>query len=123
MVNKELRQQEADLEKQLEQQLGVFKKESDTWVKIGGAALAGGLLSYGIARVARGKKDKKLKKAIRELEQEGKIDQSLYKKNTKKHKSSLMGSFGKRLLMVLFSLGQAKLIDELQKRALHVNKR
>lgn len=117
MTNNELRKQAANLEQHLEQQLGVFKKESGTWVKFGGAALAGGLLSYGIAKMVRGKKNKKLKKAIDDLQKEGEIDKSFCRKSVKKHRSSIMGNVGKRLFMVMLSLAQAKLIDELQKKA------
>ncbi|WP_186757322.1 hypothetical protein [Echinicola salinicaeni] len=121
-MNKDLKQEAADLEKQLEQQIGTLKKDSETWVKLGGAVLAGGILSYGVSKMFRKKKDKKLKKLLKELDSEGNIDKNIIKK-TKKQKSSLMGSMGKRLFMVLLSIGQAKLMDELSKKAANVNKK
>ncbi|WP_215226504.1 hypothetical protein [Echinicola shivajiensis] len=122
MTNKDLRQEAADLEKQLEQQIGTLKKESETWVKFGGAVLAGGILSYGVSKMFRKKKDKKLKRLIKDLESEGAIEKNTLKKANKK-KSSLLGSMGKRLFMVLLSAGQAKLMNELSKKAANANKK
>lgn len=122
MTNKDLKQEAADLEKQLEQQIDNLKKESETWVKFGGAVLAGGILSYGVSKMFRKKKDKKLKKLIKDLETEGAIEKNTLKRASKK-KSSLMGSMGKRLFMVLLSAGQAKLMNELSKKAANANKK
>ncbi|UCS94492.1 hypothetical protein KZP23_05565 [Echinicola marina] len=122
MTNKDLKQEAADLEKQLEQQIGTLKKESETWVKLGGAILAGGVLSYGVSRMFSKKKDKKLKKLIKELDSEGNIDKNTLKKATRK-RSSVMSSMGKRLFMVLLSVGQAKLMDELSKKAANAKKK
>ncbi|MBD8491057.1 hypothetical protein IFO69_20050 [Echinicola sp. CAU 1574] len=115
MTNKELKKQEEDLEKQLNHQLDVLKKESESWAKVGGAVLAGGLVSYGATKLIRGKSKKKAKKKlIKEMKDEG---HPIKVRKPRKHKASLMSSVGKRLFIVALSLGQAKLIDILSKKA------
>lgn len=113
MSNLELKKKAEDLEKQLDMQLGVLKKESESWAKVGGAVLAGGLLVYGTKK-AFGKKKKpksKPKKSSPSSHSKGS-----HMRKPKRQKASFMGGFGKRLFMVALSLGQAKLIDVLSKK-------
>ncbi len=115
MTEFDLRQQAEELEKELQQQLGFSTKELGSWTKVGGAVLAGGLLSYGITRAIKRKKKDNTEEILRALEERGLIDSSILKR-TKKKKASFMGGLGKRLFLVLLTLGKAQLLDELKKR-------
>ncbi|MDN3669017.1 hypothetical protein QWY93_06735 [Echinicola jeungdonensis] len=118
MTDLDLRQQAEDLEKELQQQLGFSSKEVGSYAKVGGAVLAGGLLSYGITRAIKGKKKDKTDDILRALEEKGLIDSRVLNK-TKRKKASIMGGLGKRLFLVLLALGKEKLIEELKKRQAH----
>ncbi|GGZ19708.1 hypothetical protein GCM10007049_10270 [Echinicola pacifica] len=110
MNKHELSKKAEDLERQLDLQLEVFKKESESWAKVGGAVLAGGLLAYGGTRLIKGKKSdkRKLKSSANPS-----INKS---RKIKKQKSSFGGTLGKRLFMVALTIGQAKLIEVLSKK-------
>ncbi|GGF32405.1 hypothetical protein [Echinicola rosea] len=121
MSKLDLKKQEEELEKQLDQQLGLLKQESTSWAKVGGAVLAGSMLVYGTKKLFKGKK-KKPKKASKKSKQ-AQQDGADYVTKPKPKKSSLAGSLGKRLFMVALSLGQAKLVDVLSKQASDAKKK
>ncbi|QDH78309.1 hypothetical protein FKX85_04340 [Echinicola soli] len=121
MSKVDLKKQEEDLEKQLDQQLGLLKQESVSWAKVGGAVLAGSMLVYGTKKLFKGKK-KKSKKVSKKAKQskQGSTD---YIAPPKPKKSSFAGGLGKRLFMVALTLGQAKLVDVLSKQASDAKKK
>ncbi|MEX0882470.1 MAG: hypothetical protein WDZ72_03245, partial [Cyclobacteriaceae bacterium] len=53
-----------ELEQTLQKQLGLLKEDSQIYVKVGGIALLGGLISVGLIKLFRSKKSKKPKKAL-----------------------------------------------------------
>lgn len=115
MSKADLKKQEEDLERQLDQQLGLLKQESVSWAKVGGAVMAGSMLIYGTKKLFKGKKKKPKKHAKKAKSSSQEPEDYIVK--TKPKKSSFAGGLGKRLFMVALSLGQAKLVDVLFKQA------
>jgi hypothetical protein len=106
----DLKKRASELEQTLQLQLAQLKKDSQTWLKIGGAIVAVALVTSALVKSRRKKKHKatfRLQEAIQEP-----ADQI----RKKARRSSLFPPIKKRLFMALLSLGQAKLMDELKKR-------
>lgn len=112
-MKKELENQAEELEQTLQKQLDLLKKDSEDWLKVGGAVLAGGLLAYSIVKVTKRKKSRKTAKAMEVLEREGLLDEEMKEKLSKPQKSTFWPSLGQRLLLVGFALAQEKLLKKL----------
>lgn len=104
-----------ELEQTLQLQLAQLKKDSQTWMAVGGAVLAVALIVTAVAKSSRKKKNKK-KYHLQETVQE-----PVRKVRKRAQSSSLFSPLKKRLFMALFSLGQAKLMEELKRRREKVN--
>lgn len=106
----DLKKRAAELEQTLQLQLAQFKKNSQTWVKVAAAILAVGLIASAVTKSGRKKKNRKtqyIKDAIQE---------PVHQIQKRSKTSSFFPPLKKRLALALFSLGQAKLMEELKKR-------
>lgn len=105
----DLKKRAEELEQALQLQLAQLKKDSETWLKVGGAVLAVAVLTSMLAK--RRKKKRNIGRRVADAVQEPVQQISKKTKN-----SSFFPPMKKRLLMALLSLGQAKLMAELKKR-------
>lgn len=112
-MSKELENQAEELEQTLQKQLDLLKKDSEDWVKVGGAVVACGLLAYAIVKLAKGKKTKKNLKALEVLEREGLLTEELEKKITQPKKSTFWPSLSQRLLILGLALAKEKYFKDL----------
>lgn len=106
----DLKRRAEELEQTLQLQLAQLKKDSETWLKVGGAALAVAVLTITITNRRRNKK----RKMSRHLKQA--VQEPVHQIAKKTMNSSFFPPIKKRLFMALLSLGQAKLMAELKKR-------
>ncbi|SFO27189.1 hypothetical protein SAMN04488519_10552 [Algoriphagus ornithinivorans] len=112
-MSNELEKQAEELEQTLQKQLDLLKRDSEDWLKVGGAVLAGGLLAYAIVKATRKKKNKKTQRALEVLEREGLLDKDLEEKLTKPKKSSFWPSMSQRLLILGLALAKEKYFKDL----------
>lgn len=103
-MNKELENKAEELEQTLAKQLELLKKDSEDWIKIGGLALAGGLIAFAILKVRKSKKNRNTEKALALLEKEGLLNEELENKIRNPSKS---GGFWPTLSQRLLVLGLA----------------
>lgn len=110
----ELRKKSEELERTLQLQWNQLKKDSEVWVKVGGAALALGLISYTVVKASSKKKHKKQLAS-------GKVDQEeireVYRRKRGSKKPSFFSSLRNRLFLTLLSYGKARFMDELKRRS------
>ena len=110
----DLKVRAAELEQTLHLQLAQLRKDSGVWLKVGGAVLAAGVIATVLIKKRKGKKDR-LSYAADEV-----TYTPIQSKNKKRHKKSKSSSFfapiRKRLLLALFSFGQAQVMAQLKKR-------
>jgi len=103
-MNKEdLLKQSQELEQTLETQLQLFRHDSQTFIKVGGLALAGGILAVYSFKLLGGKRKKKSSKR-------------------KKKKYSFFGNLKSRLFWMLFDIGKAKLIENFMAKVVNDDK-
>lgn len=112
-MKNELESQAEELEQTLQKQLELFKKDSEEWLKVGGAVLAGGLLAFAIVKASKRKKENRTQQALEVLEREGLLDNDLRKKITKPKKSSFWPSMSQRLLILGLTLAKEKFFKDL----------
>lgn len=106
----ELKKRSKELEQTLQLQLTQLKKDSKTWLAVGGAVVAVVLVTSALAKSRKAKKHRasqNFKDAIQE---------PLPRIRKKSQTSSFFPPLKKRLFMALLSLGQTKLMEELKKR-------
>ncbi len=117
MNEDELIKRAQELEQTLQLQIAQLKKDSGVWLKVGGAVLLVGLVAYKI----RGKSRRKKKEGkLRAYEME-EADRWRGKRKRSRKTSSFFPPFNNRLLMLLFSLGQSKVMAELSKSRSRTN--
>lgn len=114
----DIKKKAEELERTLQLQLAQLKKDSQLWVKVGGAALAIGLIATVVVKGGKmkNKKSAKLKDATYEP-----IHKIKKNKKRKAKTSSFFTPIRNRLFLALFSLGQARLMEELKKRKENFN--
>lgn len=110
MSDIDLKKRAEELEQSLQLQLAQLKKDSETWLKVGGAIVGVALVVSAVA-----KKSNK-KKGLKNLHLAEPIEEPVRQIQKKAQKASFFSPFKKRLFMALLSLGQAKLMEELKKR-------
>ncbi|MHA7129467.1 hypothetical protein [Algoriphagus namhaensis] len=108
-----LAKKEEELEQILGRQLSLLKNDSMDWVKIGGLALAGGLLTYAIIHRKSKKKEKKIDQALATLEREGLLTDEIEERLKSPAKSSFWPSMSQRLLLVGLAFAKEKLLPQL----------
>lgn len=106
----DLKKRAEELEQTLQLQIAQLKKDSQTWLKIGGAVVAVALV---VSALAKGRKKKKYKRSQHLTEA---IQEPVHRIQKKAKTSSFFPPVKKRLFMALLSLGQAKLMEELKRR-------
>lgn len=102
-----------ELEQTLKMQLDIAKKESEDYIKIGGAVLAGAVVAYAAYRVLSSKKNKKTKKVLETLEREGLLDEEIKTKLTQKTQPGFMERIGAALIPIAVSYGRDQLMNRL----------
>src|SRR5690554_211922 len=106
----DLKKRAEELEKTLQLQLAHLKENSQTWLKVAAAIVVVGLIATAVTKRGRKKKIRKrayLKDAIQE---------PVHQIQKRSRSSSFFPPLKKRLALALFSLGQAKLMEQLKKR-------
>jgi hypothetical protein len=106
----DLKKRAEELEQTLQLQLAQLKKDSETWLKVGGAAVALALLVSAVAKNSKRKKDERSQRLAEVLHE------PVHRIQKKAKASSFFPPFKKRLFMALLSLGQTKLMEELKRR-------
>lgn len=113
MNDVDLKRRAAELEQSLQLQLQAIKKDSQVWLVGGGAALLAGIIAFSVTKKKRKKKKKK------RLKSDAKHAAATFEARTTSRpsrKASFFSSLKKRLFLTLLSYGQAKFIEELNKR-------
>jgi len=113
MNKNELVKKSEELEQTLGKQLEFLKSDSKDWFKIGGLALAGGLLAFAIVNRKKNKKEQHINEALAVLEKEGLLDEELEKRITSPAKSSLWPGLKERLLILGLAIAKEKILPEL----------
>jgi hypothetical protein len=112
-MKNELERQTEELEQTLQKQLELLKKESEDWVKVGGAVLAGALLVFAVVQLKKKKSSRKTDKVLEVLQREGLLDKDLEKKITKSEKATFWPGIGQRLLIAGLALAKEKYLKDL----------
>jgi len=113
-MSEELKKKAEELEQTLEMQLSLAKKESEDWVKVGGAVIAGGVLAFLMVRLLSGKKNKKTEKVLKVLEKEGLLDEEITEKLTKKSEPGFFGRLAAVVLPIAIQYGQEQFMKKLR---------
>ena len=109
-----LKKKAEELEQTLQMQLTLAKKESEDWVKVGGAVVAGGILAFLAVRLLTGKKNKKTEKVLQVLEREGLLDEEIAEKLSKKSEPGFFGRLAAVALPIALQYGQELLMKKLK---------
>lgn len=112
-MSKELEKKSEELEQTLAKQMELFKKDSEDWLKVGAVVAVGALLTYGILKATRSKKEKKTDQAMAVLEREGLLNDELKARLTKPEKSSFWPSLTQRLVILGLALAKDKIYNEI----------
>lgn len=104
-----------ELDRTLDLQLKQLKKDSEVWLKAGGAIVAIGLVAYGLKKAKRNKKSAQ-RPALDEVEQQVTRERRKKKRAKPSKKSSFFSTIKNRLFLMLLSYGEVKLVEELNKR-------
>lgn len=113
-MNQELEKKAEELEQTLAKQLELLKKDSEDWVKIGGLALAGGLIAFAIIKTKKKKKNRNTEKALALLEKEGLLTEELEEKIKSRTKSGgFWPSLSQRLLVLGLAYAKEKYLPNL----------
>ena len=112
-MKNELNKKAEELEQTLRVQLDMAKKESEDYIKIGAAVLAGAIVAFAAYRIFGRKKDKKTKKVLETLEREGLLDEEIKEKLSRKLEPGLIGRLSAALLPIAVNYGREQLINKL----------
>lgn len=110
MMNEELKKKAEELEDSLQAQLNLVKSDSQDWLKIGTGILAGGLITIGVMRLIKSKKDNKNKKIMSVLKKEGLLDEDVVAKLNANKQPSFVAKMAGALLPLIISYGKDKLV-------------
>ena len=112
-MKSDLTKKAEELEQTLKMQLDIAQKESEDYIKIGGAVLAGAVVAFAVYKIFSGKKNKKTKKVLEVLEKEGLLDEEIKEKLIRKSDPGFMGRLGAALLPIAINYGREQLINKL----------
>lgn len=115
-MKEDLKKKAEELEQTLEMQLSLAKKESEDWIKVGAAVLAGGAIAFLAVRLLTGEKNRKTEKVLKVLEKEGLLDEEITKKLTKKTDTGFLGRLGAVLLPIAINYGKEHLMNQLHQQ-------
>ncbi|MFC0264512.1 hypothetical protein [Fontibacter flavus] len=110
-MREDLKKKAEELEQTLEMQLTLAKKESEDWVKIGGAVVVSGALAFLAVRLLTGKKNKKTEKVLKVLEKEGLLDEEIQSKLTQKSQPGFFGRLAAILIPLAIKYGQDQFLN------------
>lgn len=113
-MKKELENKAEELEQTLAKQLELLKKDSGDWIKIGGIALAGGLIALAVLKINKRKKNRTTEKALEVLEREGLLNEEIENK-LRSHSNSkgFLPSLTQRLLILGLAYAKEKYLPNL----------
>ncbi|UZD21332.1 hypothetical protein PBT90_17575 [Algoriphagus halophytocola] len=112
-MSKDLKKKEVELQETFARQLELVKAESADWVKVGGIALAGGLIAFAIIQSRKKRKNRSTEKAMEVLAREGLLSEEIERKLTQESKSSIWPSLRQRLLILGLALAKEKFLPNL----------
>ncbi|MBN3581291.1 hypothetical protein JYB64_02760 [Algoriphagus aestuarii] len=113
-MKQELESKSEELEQTLAKQLELLKRDSEDWIKIGGIALAGGLIAMAILKTKKRKKNKSTEKALALLEKEGLLTEEIKDRLKQKPKTGgFLPSLGQRLLVLGLAYAKEKYLPNL----------
>jgi hypothetical protein len=112
-MSKELEKKSEELEQTLAKQLGLLKKDSEDWLKVGAAVAVGALIAYGIVKATRKKKEKTTDKALEVLQKEGLLNEDIKTRLTESKQSSFWPNLTQRLVILGLALAKDKIYNEI----------
>lgn len=112
-MSKDLKRKEEELQQTFSRQLELVKAESEDWIKVGGLALAGGLIAFAIIRSRKKRKNRATEKAMEVLAREGLLSEEIEKRLTQESKSSFWPSISQRLLILGLAFAKEKFLPNL----------
>jgi len=120
MSDLDLKRRAEELEQTLQKQLDIIKADSQTWVKLGGAVVLSGLVTFGLVRAFKSSKRSKVESALKQLESEGMLSRSsdnrYYYPPQPVQKQSFWAPIGQRILLAAFDFGKERLMAEIARR-------
>ena len=108
-MKSDLTKKAEELEQTLKMQLDIAQKESEDYIKIGGAVLAGAVVAFAVYKIFSGKKNKKTKKVLEVLEKEGLLDEEIKEKLIRKSDPGFMGRAA--LLPIAINYGREQFLN------------
>ncbi|MEN2282891.1 hypothetical protein AAGF08_12185 [Algoriphagus sp. SE2] len=113
-MKKELENKAEELEQTLAKQLELLKTDSGDWIKIGGIAIAGGLIALAILKINKRKKNRSTEKALEVLEREGLLNEEIENK-LRNHSNSrgFWPTLSQRLLILVLAYAKEKYLPSL----------
>jgi hypothetical protein len=112
-MSKELEKKSEELEQTLAKQLGLLKKDSEDWLKVGAAVAVGALIAYGIVKATQKKKEKTTDKALEVLQKEGLLNEDIKTRLTESKQSSFWPNLTQRLVILGLALAKDKIYNEI----------
>ena len=112
-MSKELEKKSEELEQTLAKQLGLLKKDSEDWLKVGAAVAVGALIAYGIVKATRKKKEKTTDMALEVLQKEGLLNEDIKTRLTESKQSSFWPNLTQRLVILGLALAKDKIYNEI----------
>lgn len=112
-MNNELEKKSQELEQTLTKQLDLLKKDSQDWLKVGGVVLLAGLVTYGVVKATKKKKENKTQQALEVLAKEGLLTKEIEEKLRKPAKSNFWPTLTQKLLLVGLAVAKEKFLIDL----------
>lgn len=112
-MNNELEKKSQELEQMLTKQLELLKKDSQDWLKLGGVVLLAGLVTYGVVKATKKKKENKTQQALEVLAKEGLLTKEIEEKLRKPAKSTFWPTLTQKLLLVGLAVAKEKFLIDL----------
>jgi hypothetical protein len=112
-MNNELEKKSQELEQTLTKQLELLKKDSQDWLKVGGVVLLAGLVTYGVVKATKKKKENKTQQALEVLAKEGLLTKEIEEKLRKPAKSTFWPTLTQKLLLVGLAVAKEKFLIDL----------
>jgi hypothetical protein len=112
-MNNELEKKSQELEQMLTKQLELLKKDSKDWFKVGGVVLLAGLVTYGVIKATKQKKENKTQQALELLEKEGLLTKEIEQKLRKPTKSTFWPTLTQKLLLAGLAVAKEKFLIDL----------
>jgi hypothetical protein len=112
-MSNELEKKSEELEQTFMKQVQLFKEGSKGYLKVGGVALAVGLVAYAFMLKKKKSRNRETDQALILLEREGLLTKELKNKLTATNKGTFWPSLRERLLMVGLAYAKEKFLPNL----------